>query len=80
MNIFQQIWAGYSQNFLWMFLLFIGLWGLTILLYVLTYSIKNVVASMSSAISFAITTLVAKFYSSVFGLITIIALVAFIFK
>lgn len=80
MNIFQQIWAGYSQNFLWMFLLFLGLWGLTILLYVLTYSIKNVVVSMSSAISFAITTLVAKFYSSVFGLITIIALIAFIFK
>lgn len=80
MNIFQQIWAGYSQNFLWMFLLFLGLWGLTILLYVLTYSIKNIVVSMSSAISFAITTLVAKFYSSVFGLITIIALVAFIFK
>lgn len=80
MNVFQQIWAGYSQNFLWMFLLFLGLWGLTILLYVLTYSIKNVVVSMSSAISFAITTLVAKFYSSVFGLITIIALVAFIFK
>lgn len=80
MNIFQQIWAGYSQNFLWMFLVFLGLWGLTLLFYVLTYTFKNVIISMSSAIGFALTVLVAKFYSSVFGLITIIALVAYIFK
>lgn len=80
MNIFQQIWAGYSQNFLWMFLLFLGLWGVTLLFYVLTYTVKNVIVSMSSAIGFAVTVLITKFYSSVFGLIAIIALVAYIFK
>ncbi len=80
MSVFQQIWAGYTQNFLWMFLLFLGLWGLTILLYVLTKTVAKAGVALGSALGFSITVLVADFYSKAFGVITIVALVAFIFK